>query len=139
MAGEDSWRDNEFITTNFGLGMINIIDYFSLSPFFDKQSITQQLLTQKIPIDKYQEAAHGLRGTYYEFESPHPMLFLIYEYRDPPYTDSEKPRLLNNVFYCFDGTVYPAPKISDIFQRRLAAIQNCVSKMLDAHSNALDS
>ncbi|KAK6465768.1 MED6 mediator subfamily complex component-domain-containing protein [Scheffersomyces coipomensis] len=124
---EIQWKSPEFIQER-GLHTGNVLEYFSLSPFYDRTSNNQVLMMQfqfqqiQIPVNLtfqqyFQSKLSEMTGTE----------FIIAFNREPDFWIIRKQKridLNNNIlpiqdYYIIGANVYQAPKIYDILSSRL--------------------
>ncbi|KAG2736870.1 hypothetical protein G9P44_000960 [Scheffersomyces stipitis] len=123
---EIQWKSPEFIQER-GLHTGNVLEYFSLSPFYDRTSNNQQLMMQfqfqqiQIPVNTtfqqfFQEKLREMTG----------VVFVIAYNREPDFWIIRKQLQLDpqnavtlQDYYIIGANVYQAPKVYDVLSSRL--------------------
>ncbi|KAJ3005356.1 hypothetical protein HKX48_000729 [Thoreauomyces humboldtii] len=121
-----SWKDTAFIQM-YGLNEHTIMDYFSLSQFYDKSSLNEQISMQTrhqadttLRLDKRQ-----MTGLDYELgfaKVMPPSLFIV--------TKSMRRRThvdLVAAYYIIEGTIYQAPDLHSLVSNRLTAFDETLA------------
>ncbi|XP_057977047.1 mediator of RNA polymerase II transcription subunit 6 [Malania oleifera] len=111
-----------------------VFDYFALSPFYDWACNNEQLRMRSIhPLD----ASHlsKMTGTEYALsEVMEPHLFVIRKQkRDSP--EKVTPML---TYYVFDGSIYQAPQLCNVFSARIGRALYHISKAFTAVASKLE-
>ncbi|KAI8819841.1 MED6 mediator sub complex component-domain-containing protein [Fimicolochytrium jonesii] len=126
-----SWKDTAFIQT-YGLNKDNVMAYFSLSPFFDKSSIKEQISMQtrfnQLDAGQSTQPERTITGLDYELLDANdtlPTLFTIVK------GDRKSPTRVNRlaVYYVIDGTIYQAPDLYSLLSNR---VLNSLHQVQDA-------
>ncbi|KAJ1962545.1 Mediator of RNA polymerase II transcription subunit 6, partial [Dimargaris xerosporica] len=112
------WRFTEWLTANGGLRPDNIMEYFSLSPFWDPTS-NNAVLKMQTQFNELQTAQLDLKKmTGIEFAVVHekwPTLFIIRKQRRR--SPSEVVPLAT--FYIINGNIYQSPDLHSVVSNRL--------------------
>lgn len=101
---------------NIPLSRENILEYFSMSPFYDSQSNNEAIRAQGV------SAIHlkGMKGLEFEVEptQDEPKLFVIKKQKRSSPTSAD----ILEVYYVLDGTIYQSPSLLDILNVRYSDI-----------------
>eukprot|EP00727_Mastigamoeba_balamuthi_P001913 m51a1_g11719 putative mediator of rna polymerase ii transcription subunit 6 isoform x2 (196) ;mRNA; r:94908-95815 len=112
------WIDAQYLET-FGLGDQNALDYFALSPFYDRQCNNEAIRMQALDLSHLQTMV----GTEYELAHPKsgpiPGFFII----NKLYRESPTKTTLRGRCYILDGKVFQAPTLQ-------AVLNNCIRKAM---------
>lgn len=125
---EIQWKSPEFIQER-GLNTNNVLEYFSLSPFYDRTSNNQVLMMQF----QYQQIQIPMGMTFHQYFQTRlsemtGVEFIIAYTKEPDFWIVRKQKRLdpNNTitlqdYYIIGANVYQAPKIYDVLSSRLLA------------------
>ncbi|KAI5967838.1 MED6 [Candida pseudojiufengensis] len=125
---EIQWKSPEFIQER-GLNTGNVLEYFALSPFYDRTSNNQVLMMQF----QYQQIQLPVHMNFHQyFQSRLSEMtgveFVIAFVREPDFWIIRKQKRLNQQhtftlqdYYIIGANVYQAPKIYDVLSGRLLA------------------
>ncbi|KAI8321204.1 MED6-domain-containing protein [Martensiomyces pterosporus] len=112
------WRFTEWIVQNGGLRPENVLDYFSLSPFWDPSS-NNAILRMQTQFNELQKSSLDLRQmTGVEFAVTHqepPALFIITKQRRSNATRATP----ISIYYVVNGNIYEAPTLYSILSTRM--------------------
>ncbi|KAL6784157.1 hypothetical protein ACKKBG_A05035 [Auxenochlorella protothecoides x Auxenochlorella symbiontica] len=109
-----SWRDDLWLQA-YGISPLNILDYFSLSPFYDKNCSNEGAKQQGLELTQLAILAPGIEYVLRDAQPPH--LFVICrQHRAAP----SAPAAPQAVYYVLDGTVYQAPALHAALTNRMA-------------------
>ncbi|KAK2079911.1 hypothetical protein QBZ16_002306 [Prototheca wickerhamii] len=100
-----SWRDDLWVQA-FGLSPLNVLDYFALSPFYDRTCLNEQAKLKGLTPKQLAILAPGIEYALRDAQPPH--LFVISRQHRP---SPAAPETLQAFFYVLDGTVYQAPSL----------------------------
>ena len=117
-----------------------ILSYFATSPFFDPQSVNQELFLQN-KVKNIMEELDKLEGLQFvvdnDFQSSAPRLFVINKiqrqllYGRPIIT-------ILDIYYCLDGVIMRAPQLIDLIRTRFGKAAMHLQKSFEslfAHNN----
>ena len=125
---EIQWKSPEFIQTR-GLNTTNVLEYFSLSPFYDRTSNNQVLMMQF----QYQQVQIPPRMTFHQYfqnrlQEMTGVEFVIALVREPDFWIIRKQRRISPTstntlqdYYIVGANVYQAPRIYDVLLSRMLA------------------
>ena len=114
-----------------------IMDYFSLSPFYDKKSNNQLIKMQNIanitqPINLQEQLVHFTGIEFVLAHSQAPDLFII----NKQYRHSPTSTKVLNVYYCLNNNIYAAPDgyntLGMKFHSAIFALQSSMKSLRDA-------
>ncbi|KAI9103008.1 MED6 mediator sub complex component-domain-containing protein [Phlyctochytrium arcticum] len=126
-----SWKDTAFLQM-YGLGEHNIMDYFSLSPFYDPSSINEQIRMQARfnQFEASQMDKKQMTGIDYDavLASTAPILFIITKgmRRSPTVVD------LVAAYSVIEGTIYQTPDLYTLLSNRILTSLHFVQEGFDA-------
>lgn len=135
---EIQWKSPEFIQER-GLNTNNVLEYFSLSPFYDRTSNNQVLMMQF----QYQQIQIPMGMTFHQYFQTRlsemtGIEFIIAYTKEPDFWIVRKQKRLdpNNAitlqdYYIIGANVYQAPKIYDVLSSRLLASILSLKKSTD--------
>lgn len=112
-----SFRDQQYLNFN-SLNENNIMEYFSYSPFFEKNSINQLCSIQNLDFNKQKYKEVGIEFNL-ESVSKDKELYLITK----SHRRYEESKLIS-YYYIFKGSVYQAPDIYSVITSNLESITN---------------
>ncbi|KAK6204700.1 MED6 mediator subfamily complex component-domain-containing protein [Scheffersomyces amazonensis] len=139
---EIQWKSPEFIQER-GLHTGNVLEYFSLSPFYDRTSNNQVLMMQF----QFQQIQIPMGMTFQQFFQTKltemtGIEFIIAYNREPDFWIIRKQKRIdsNNAFpiqdyYIIGANVYQAPKIYDILASRLLSGVLSIKNSMDLLTN----
>ncbi|KAJ3125818.1 hypothetical protein HK098_008206 [Nowakowskiella sp. JEL0407] len=123
MAEEDltgvCFKDTTFLQHNF-LDQSNVITYFSLSQFYDRSCINEQILMQaRFQAERGLLDSRGMTGVEYvvaeEYLSYQPRLFVIFKHHR---FSKDRTELLAT-YYIIEGTIYQSPNLATLLSNRI--------------------
>ncbi|KAK6459629.1 mediator of RNA polymerase II transcription subunit 6 [Scheffersomyces xylosifermentans] len=139
---EIQWKSPEFIQER-GLHTGNVLEYFSLSPFYDRTSNNQQLMMQF----QYQQIQIPPNTTFQQFfqaklQEMTGVVFVIAYNREPDFwiirkqlqLDSKNALTLQD-YYIIGANVYQAPKVYDVLSSRLLSSVLQIRNSIDLLNN----
>lgn len=120
--------DQNFLAQN-QLSKDNIMQYFSFSPFYDKNSLNEilKMQSQFANID-ISDKLTTLRGFYYIVEDEKPDLFIIARRNNNGSTTTT-----TRMYYCMYGYIYCAPTVKSISDARMIDTLLHFNKALDKY------
>ncbi|KAI5949479.1 MED6 [Candida theae] len=139
---EIQWKSPEFIQER-GLNTANVLEYFALSPFYDRTSNNQVLMMQF----QYQQIQIPVHVSFHQyFQSRLSEMtgieFVIAFIREPDFWIIRKQNRLNptNVialqdYYIIGANIYQAPKVYDVLSSRLLATVLSLKSSVDTLNN----
>jgi mediator of RNA polymerase II transcription subunit 6 len=143
---EIQWKSPEFIQER-GLHTGNVLEYFSLSPFYDRTSNNQVLMMQ-FQFQQIQIPAGTSFHQYFQSRLAEMVgiEFVIASNREPDFWVIRKQKRLdtkntsNSVtplqdYYVIGANIYQAPKIYDILSSRLLASVLAIKNLMDLLNN----
>jgi len=103
----------------------SVIEYFSLSSFYERSSINQKCISQKID---FKTKKFGLIGLEFNQESVNPEkdLFII----SKSYRRSLNDLDLISYYYVFKGTIYQSPNLFSVITTNLESIANNINNLI---------
>lgn len=111
---------NEQFLNNFGLDNNTIMEYFSLSHFYESNSINQRCKVQKIDFLSHKNEYNGIEFNLIHNENPY---VISKEVRKNPYDT-----VIISYYYCLNGVIYQSPDLNSVV---LSNIQSVASEMND--------
>jgi mediator of RNA polymerase II transcription subunit 6 len=139
---EIQWKSPEFIQEK-GLHTGNVLEYFSLSPFYDRTSNNQVLMMQF----QFQQIQIPLGQTFHQYFQSRlnemvGIEFVIAHNREPDFWIIRKQKRIDvnsnknslapiQDYYIIGANIYQAPKIYDIISSRLLASVLAIKKSTD--------
>ncbi|EGW31727.1 mediator of RNA polymerase II transcription subunit 6 [Spathaspora passalidarum NRRL Y-27907] len=139
---EIQWKSPEFIQER-GLHSNNVLEYFALSPFYDRTSNNQVLMMQF----QYQQIQIPMNMTFHQyFQSRLTEMtgieFVIAFTREPDFWIVRKQRRLDPTstlilqdYYIIGANVYQAPRIYDVLSSRLLSSVLSLRNSIDILNN----
>jgi hypothetical protein len=120
-----SFQDIQFLMTFPLISPSAVLNYFSVSPFFDINSNNQTLIAQGIE----QSLLHLQQMTGIEFSvnerlSKPPRLFVI----NKQYRFSLRHVEVREVYYCLDGAIFQCPDLLEVLKTRLSKVTLALTK-----------
>jgi len=115
----------------YGLNEENILEYFSISPFYDKESNNQILRNQGIFGNKAYEQLNEMIGLEFNVSSSaaatkNPRLFVINKGTRINSREFE----ITEIFYCLDGSIFQTPTFTSLLRSRISKASN---KLVSSH------
>ncbi|EPR78173.1 Mediator of RNA polymerase II transcription subunit 6 [Spraguea lophii 42_110] len=109
---------------------INILEYFSTSPFYDN-SCNNEMLKMQTQYQNGTKFLEDMVGLEYmlNYNDEENILFIIYKINRHSITDFT----LLNIYYIIHGTIYVAPTDADIFKSRLSNFYFHLNEALDLY------
>lgn len=106
------------------------MEYFSLSSFYERNSINQKCISQKID---FKTKKYGLIGLEYNLESTslEKDLYII----SKSYRRSLNDLDLISYYYVFKGTIYQSPNLFSIITTNLESIANNLNNLILEHND----
>jgi mediator of RNA polymerase II transcription subunit 6 len=115
-------KDQIYLYNN-ALDENNVLDYFSKSPFYEKNSINEQCKLQKIDFQK----RTGFTGIEFNVEKGSVKdLFII----SKSFRKNHKESFVICYFYVFKGTIYQSPDVYSIITNNIESIANNFSDIM---------
>lgn len=123
------WRAPELIDALGGLRGDTVLEYFSQSPFFDRQSTNAALKMQSQFHDfgDPREALKRMRGVEFAIHSEAPEMFVIAKQERENYEDVK----LIALYFIMNGNIYLAPSIHSIVTSRLVNATHLLKTAID--------
>jgi len=113
----------------FGLNKDNALDYFALSPFYDKACNNEFCKMQAFTQSQLQSNLKTMTGTEYVLDESikDPRLFVVIR------QDRQSSRYaeLQAIYYILEGTIYQAPSVLSLLNSRLSKLAYNLDKALD--------
>ncbi|KAK9842233.1 hypothetical protein WJX81_001909 [Elliptochloris bilobata] len=107
------WRDDQWLQF-FPLNRLSALDYFALSPFYDRTCNNEQAKLQGLDPTKVATLPPGIEYELQEVQEPH--LFVVCrQLRTTP-----KAATRQQFFYILDGSVYQAPSLHAAMASRVS-------------------
>lgn len=113
-----------------GLNDENILEYFSTSPFYDKESNNQILRNQGIHGFKAYEQLIEMTGLEFNLNSSskNPRLFVI----NKGIRSNSREVEVTDIFYCLDGSIFQTPSFTSLLRSRISKASN---KLVSSHNH----
>ncbi|KAI5961145.1 MED6 [Candida margitis] len=139
---EIQWKSPEFIQER-GLNTANVLEYFALSPFYDRTSNNQVLMMQF----QYQQIQIPVHVSFHQyFQSRLSEMtgieFVIAFVKEPDFWIIRKQKRLNQSsaitlqdYYIIGANIYQAPKVYDVLSSRLLATVLSLKSSIDTLNN----
>lgn len=139
---EIQWKSPEFIQER-GLNTANVLEYFALSPFYDRTSNNQVLMMQF----QYQQIQIPVHISFHQyFQSRLSEMtgieFVIAFVKEPDFWIIRKQKRLNpqnaialQDYYIIGANIYQAPKVYDVLSSRLLATVLSLKLSIDTLNN----
>lgn len=139
---EIQWKSPEFIQER-GLNTANVLEYFALSPFYDRTSNNQVLMMQF----QYQQIQIPVHISFHQyFQSRLSEMtgieFVIAFVKEPDFWIVRKQKRLNpqsatalQDYYIIGANIYQAPKVYDVLSSRLLATVLSLKLSIDTLNN----
>jgi len=127
-----SFIDTIFLQ-HFGLFKENALDYFSLSPFYDKQCSNEVCKMQGFSQNQIQNQLKAMTGVQYVLDEgvQDARLFVVKQ----EYRQSNSYATLQAIYYILEGTIYQAPSVQSLMHSRLSRLAFNLEKCLDTLRN----
>eukprot|EP01103_Thecamoeba_quadrilineata_P016227 TRINITY_DN5366_c0_g1_i2.p1 TRINITY_DN5366_c0_g1~~TRINITY_DN5366_c0_g1_i2.p1 ORF type:complete len:152 (+),score=16.52 TRINITY_DN5366_c0_g1_i2:36-491(+) len=106
------FNDAPWINLNGLPRLDNVLDYFSFSSFYDRQSTNEYCKMQKINY----RIMPG-RCEYSVAETPFPYLLIIHKH----FRETETRAIPVATYYCINGSIYQAPNIHSVLSCRMTS------------------
>jgi hypothetical protein len=120
-----SFQDIQFLMTFPLISPSAVLNYFSVSPFFDVNSNNQTLVTQGIEQSLlHLQQMTGIEFTVNERLSKPPRLFVI----NKQYRFSLRHIEVREVYYCLDGAIFQCPDLLEVLKTRLSKVTLALTK-----------
>jgi mediator of RNA polymerase II transcription subunit 6 len=103
-------RDDNFLQ-NYRLNIENVLDYFYLSPFYDKNSNNEIIKMQHLD----SKLLKGMTGVEYNLEDGYDDLYILSKIRRFSQNNFE----ILNYYYILIGTIYQCPDIGSVLDARI--------------------
>lgn len=118
--GEIQWRSPEFLHYDGGLGEHNVLEYFALSPFYDRRSNNEivRMQTQFSSLDLLEQHLKNMKGIEFVVIDAKPPIFVIQK-RNRVSPDQATPL---QTYFVFNENIYMAPFIKTVLSSRLLDI-----------------
>ncbi|CAD1812202.1 MED6 mediator sub complex component family protein [Candida parapsilosis] len=139
---EIQWKSPEFIQER-GLNTANVLEYFALSPFYDRTSNNQVLMMQF----QYQQIQIPVHISFHQyFQSRLSEMtgieFVIAYIKEPDFWIIRKQKRINSQvtttlqdYYIIGANIYQAPKVYDVLSSRLLATVLSLKSSIDTLNN----
>lgn len=101
------------------------MEYFSLSPFYERNSINEQCAAQRLDFNEKRMQLIGIEF-FLEQVSPEKDLYLV----SKSYRRSFKDKVLISYYFVFKGTIYQAPNLFSIITTHLESISNNLNNVI---------
>eukprot|EP00736_Rhodelphis_marinus_P007576 Rmarinus@m.25260 len=131
-----SWTDSNWLQ-NFPLHRETVLDYFSLSPFYDRSSINEQARMSNLLATQI-AGMEGIRFVLHAAREETPSLFVIRKIFQSGQAVETAPQNLISSYYVLNGIIYQAPTVDAVIQARLGSCLHHVQQAA-MHMHALST
>jgi mediator of RNA polymerase II transcription subunit 6 len=112
------------------LNEANVLDYFSLSPFYEKSSINQNCIVQKIDFNTKKTQFIGLEFNLESFNKEKELFIITKKFRKNYNTT-----ILISTYYVFKGTIYQSPDAYSIITSNIESISHSLVSVINELNN----
>ena len=103
----------------------NVMDYFSLSPFYEKNSINQKCAVQGVDFTTHKFKETGIEFNIEMINKEKDLYLISKNYRK--YNEC----VLISYFYVFKGTIYQAPDVYSVLTSNIQSTANNLLNIMD--------
>lgn len=116
---ETPFIDEAFIS-NYGINEFTVLDYFYLSHFYEKNSINQRCMLQKVDFESNKCYFTGIEYSLYSNKYPYVISKSLRK--------SQNEVILISMYYCINNIIYQSPSLYSVL---ISNIQNITSNIED--------